>query len=228
MAKVDPERRAQIGQEKRAKTRAQLISAATSLIAKRAVESVTVDDIVNEARVAKGTFYVHFDDLNALTVAVADELVRTFDEFLQPQRLSMPDPLMRIAFACNGFFEKALEDPSWAAVVARMAWSFPTVGRVARSRLLEDLKLALKEVPQQDSSLELNLEVVLGIVLQVLAAIGQRRLSSRDRQAAVGSILRAIGADSRRVGSMLARLPEIEPAESSAVQRKPNTRKAKA
>jgi AcrR family transcriptional regulator len=228
MAKVDPERRAQIGQEKRAKTRAQLISAATSLFAKRAVESVTVDDIVNEARVAKGTFYGHFDDLNALTVAVADELVRTFDELLQPQRLSMPDPLMRIAFACNGFFEKALEDPSWAAVVARMAWSFPTVGRVARSRLLEDLKLALKEVPQQDSSLELNLEVVLGIVLQVLAAIGQRRLSSRDRQAAVGSILRAIGADSKRVGSMLARLPEIEPAESSAVQRKPNTRKAKA
>jgi AcrR family transcriptional regulator len=227
MAKVDPERRAQIGQEKRAKTRAQLISAATSLFAKRAVESVTVDDIVNEARVAKGTFYVHFDDLNALTVAVADKLVRTFDEFLQPQRLSMPDPLMRIAFACNGFFEKALEDPSWAAVVARMAWSFPTVGRVARSRLLEDLKLALKEVPQ-DSSLELNLEVVLGIVIQVLAAIGQRRLSSRDRQAAVGSILRAIGADSRRVRSMLARLPEIEPAESSAVQRKPYTRKAKA
>ena len=79
MAKVDPERRAQIGQEKRAKTRAQLISAATSLFAKRAVESVTVDDIVNEARVAKGTFYVHFDDLNALTVAVADGLVRTFD-----------------------------------------------------------------------------------------------------------------------------------------------------
>jgi AcrR family transcriptional regulator len=225
MAKVDPERRAQIGQEKRAKTRAQLISAATSLFAKRAVESVTVDDVVNEARVAKGTFYVHFDDL---TVAVADELVRTFDELLQPQRLSMPDPLMRIAFACNGFFEKALEDPSWAAVVARMAWSFPTVGRVARSRLLEDLKLALKEAPQQDSSLELNLEVVLGIVLQVLAAIGQRRLSSRDRQAAVGSILRAIGADSRRVRSMLARLPEIETAESSAAQRKPNTRKAKA
>ena len=204
------------------------MSAATSLFAKRAVESVTVDDIVNEASVAKGTFYVHFDDLNALTVAVADELVRTFDELLQPQRLSMPDPLMRIAFACNGFFEKALEDPSWAAVVARMAWSFPTVGRVARSRLLEDLKLALKEAPQQDSSLELNLEVVLGIVLQVLAAIVQRRLSSRDRQAAVGSILRAIGADSRRVRSMLGRLPEIETAESSAAQRKPNTRKAKA
>ena len=65
-----------------------------------------------------------------MTAAVADELVRTFDALLQPQRLSMPDPLMRIAFACNAFIEKALEDPSWAAVVARMAWSYPTVGRV--------------------------------------------------------------------------------------------------
>src|ERR1700761_7204095 len=112
MAKVDPERRAQIGQEKRAKTRAQLISAATSLFAKRAVESVTVDDVVNEARVAKGTFYVHFDDLNALTVAVADGLVRTFDELLQPQRLSMPDPLMRIAFARSAFHVTAMQEPS--------------------------------------------------------------------------------------------------------------------
>src|ERR1700739_1012646 len=189
MANVNPTPRAEIGRGKRARTRAQLVAAARSLFGKRPVESVTVDDVVEEAGVAKGKFYVHFEDLNALTAAVADELVRTFDELLQPQRLSMPDPLMRIAFACNGFFEEALETPSWAARVGRMAWSFPTVVRVARSRLLEDLKLALKEVPQQDSSLELNLEVVVGIVLHVLAAISQRRLSSRDRQAAVGSIL---------------------------------------
>ena len=49
--------------------------------------------------------------MNALTAAVADELVRTFDELLQPQRLSMPDPLMRIAFACNAFIEKAMKNP---------------------------------------------------------------------------------------------------------------------
>jgi AcrR family transcriptional regulator len=217
MARIDPERRAQIGQEKRAKTRAQLISAANSLFARRALESVTVDDIVNEACVAKGTFYVHFEDLNALTAAVADRLVRSFDELLQPQRLSTPDPLMRIAFACNGFIEKALEGPSWAAVVARMAWSHPRVGRVARSRLRQDLKLALKAMPQQESSLELSLEVVLGIMLQLLAAIGQGRLSSRDRQAAIGSILRAIGAESRQVKSTLAHLPQIERAAGSAV-----------
>jgi len=218
MAKVDPARRARIGQERRAKTRALLISAAISLFARRAVESVTVDDVVEEAVVAKGTFYVHFEDLNALTAAVADELVRTFDELLQPQRLSMPNPLMRIAFACNAFIEKALEDPSWAAVVARMAWSFPRVGQVARSRLREDLKLVREEMPQKESSLELSLEVALGIMLQVLAAISQGRLSSRDQQAAIGSILHAIGVERRQVKSTLAKLPKIELAAGSPVR----------
>jgi AcrR family transcriptional regulator len=73
MARIDPVRRAQIGQERRARTRAQLISAASTLFAKRAIEAVTVDDVVTEAGVAKGTFYVHFDDLQSLTAAVAGE-----------------------------------------------------------------------------------------------------------------------------------------------------------
>ena len=63
MANVDPIRRAEIGREKRTRTRAQLIAAARSLFARQAVESVTVDDVVREAGLAKGTFYVHFEDL---------------------------------------------------------------------------------------------------------------------------------------------------------------------
>ncbi|MEK1890465.1 MAG: TetR family transcriptional regulator, partial [Phyllobacterium sp.] len=70
MANVNLIRRAEIGREKRVKTRAQLVEAANSLFAGRAVESVTVDDVVQEAGVAKGTFYTHFDSLEALTAAV--------------------------------------------------------------------------------------------------------------------------------------------------------------
>jgi AcrR family transcriptional regulator len=69
MARIDRARRAEIGREKRARTRSQIVAAASSLFAQRAVESVTVDDVVAKAGVAKGTFYVHFDDLAALTAA---------------------------------------------------------------------------------------------------------------------------------------------------------------
>ena len=121
MAKINPIRRAEIGREKRARTRAELVAAANSLFARQAVESVTVDDVVKEAGVAKGTFYVHFDGLDGLTAAVAEELVQSFDELLQPGRLSFVEPALRIAFGCRSFIDKALNDPRWASLVARMA-----------------------------------------------------------------------------------------------------------
>ena len=66
MARVDLARRAQIGRDRRARTRAELIRAARTLYAGRTFNSVTVDDVVIAAGVAKGTFYVHFDGLDDL------------------------------------------------------------------------------------------------------------------------------------------------------------------
>lgn len=207
MANVDPIRRAEIGREKRARTRAQLVAAANALFARQAVEAVTVDDVIREAGVAKGTFYVHFNDLAALIAAVADELVKSIDELLQPVRLSIDDPALRIAYGCGCFIDKALSDPEWASLAARMAATVARGGDAARRRLYEDLTLHAKRLPKGSISAELSLEIVVGILLQVLAAIGEGRLASRHREGALAAILRAIGLDARQVKSALARLP---------------------
>jgi AcrR family transcriptional regulator len=208
MANIDPIRRAEIGREKRARTRAQFVAAASALFARQAVESVTVDDVVREAGVAKGTFYVHFKDLRELAAAVADELVKAIDDLLQPVRLSIDDPALRIAYGCSCFIDRALSDPDWAGVAARMAAGTASVGEIARRRLLEDLRRHLRGLPQGSAiGAELGLEVVVGIVLQVLSAIAEGRLSSRHREGAIAAVLRAIGLDARQVKSVLARLP---------------------
>jgi AcrR family transcriptional regulator len=204
MANINPARRAEIGREKRARTRAELVAAANSLFAKQAVESVTVDDVVREARVAKGTFYVHFDGLDALTGAVAEELVQYFDEILQAGRLSLADPALRIAFGCSSFIDKALVDPRWASLVARMAAAAPKGGELLRSRLFEDLQQFSKGLPDDGVRAELKLEIVVGIMLQLMRALGEGRLSKLDRDAAVGVILRAIGLNARQAKSVLA------------------------
>ena len=80
MARIDLARRAQIGRDRRARTRSQLIEAARALYGRSPIEAVTVDDVVAEAAVAKGTFYVHFDGLAELQAAVADQLAHEFDE----------------------------------------------------------------------------------------------------------------------------------------------------
>ena len=206
MAKINLQRRAEIGQEKRARTRAQLVAAACALFAKRSWASVTIDELVQEAGVAKGTFYVHFDDMHALTAAVADDLIRTIDDLIQPQRAATSDPLLRIALGCDAFAGKALDDRRWASLVARMARSYPAIGETARMRLREDLQLVLAQSPRAGFSLDLALEVVLGVVLQVMAAIGEGRLSQDDREPAIGAVLGAIGVGRQQAASTLARL----------------------
>jgi AcrR family transcriptional regulator len=205
MANINPVRRAEIGREKRARTRAQLVEAGHALFAKQAVESVTVDDLVKEAGVAKGTFYVHFDGLEALIAAVAEDLVQSFDELMQPARTSITDPALRIAFGCSSFIDKAREDPRWAAVAARIAATSPKGAESVRRRLFEDLEQFSQGLPDHGSA-ELKLEIVVGIMLQILRALSEGRLSSLDRNAVIGAILRAIGIEAPHAESVIARL----------------------
>ena len=127
---------------------------------------------------------------------------------MQPARLAITDPLDRIAFGCNAFIEKALEDPAWAHVVTRMARFYPAIGEGTRSRLLEDLRRALKDVAGPAPSLELALEIVVGLMLQALSAFAEKRVSRDDREPTLAALLRALGAEGRRIRSTLARLPK--------------------
>ena len=71
------------------------------------------------------------DDLKQGASALADELTREFDELLQPRRLSLDDPVERIAAGCSAFINQALNDPAWGALIVRGATAMPDVARVA-------------------------------------------------------------------------------------------------
>jgi len=208
MANINLERRAEIGREKRARTKAQLIAAAKALFAKRPWESITIDEVVSEAGVAKGTFYTHFNDLEELAAAVADDLIGVFDDLIQPQRLSISDPLARVAFGFDAFLEQCLSDRGWASLASRMARSHPAVG--IRGRLAEDLERAFGGTSQSRLTPQLGVEVIIGVALQIAAAIGEGRFDDRVRPEAVRCILAALGVGKRDAASVVARLARAQ------------------
>jgi AcrR family transcriptional regulator len=206
MARVDLARRAQIGRDRRAKTRSELIRAARALYAARTFDSVTVDDVVNAAGVAKGTFYVHFDDLDDLKSVVADELAREFDDLLQPRRLSLDDPLERITAGCGAFINEALYNPAWAALIARGAAAMPGIARVARGRLNEDIRRAAATGRLHDVAPDLAFEFVLGITVRTMQSAAEGRLKPKHAPAVVAGILRAIGVTAEEAQEIALRL----------------------
>ena len=206
MAKIDLAKRAEIGRAKSAKTREQLLGAARSLYAQQAIESVTVEDIVREAGVAKGTLYVHFKNIEAVQMAVADELTQAFVDLLQPRRAIFKDPVERIADGCRTFLHQATLNPKWGGLVARYAWSFPTVGSAARGLLADDLRHAARQGRIAGISSDLGTAVVVGIVLQVMRSASEGSVKSLDVPVAVTAILQSLGVTHREATAVVKRI----------------------
>lgn len=198
MAKIDLARRAEIGREKRARTRAQIVEAGTALLAERPPEALTVDAVVEAAGVAKGTFYYHFQSIEELAAAVGEKVAQSFDELLAPARLSMPDPIARISFGFTQFLTKAIADPAWARLVARSAQGPAEFLQSVRANLETDLTDARAQGRLTVDDVELAADIGLGILLGVMRGTLQRRAAPDLVPQALDAGLRAIGASPRR------------------------------
>ena len=200
MAKIDLARRAEIGREKRARTRVQIVDAGLILLAERPPEALTVDAIVESAGVAKGTFYYHFQSVEELVAAAGAKLADTFDELLGRSRLDQPDPIERMSFAFTKFLEKAISDPVWARLVVRSAQAPAGLGEGIRENLKVDLAEAIAEGRLAIGDVELAADIVVGIWLQVTRGTLERRAAPDLTRQALHAALRALGV-LRRAGA---------------------------
>ena len=194
MAKIDLVRRAEIGREKRAKTRALILEAGAILLAERPPEALTVDAVVDAAGVAKGTFYYHFQSISELAAAVGVMLSESFDQILTPARLELRDPIARLAFGFTQFLEKAISDPAWARLVVQSAQSPTEFGRGVRENLKADLAEAIAYGRLAVRDVELAADIVMGIVLQVMRSMLERGARQDLTRDALEAMLRALGA----------------------------------
>ena len=194
MAKIDLIRRAEIGREKRAKTRALILEAGAILLAERPPEALTVDAVVEAAGVAKGTLYYHFQSISELAAAVGAMLGESFDEILTPARLELRDPIARLAFGVTQFLEKGSSDNVWARLVVQSSQSPTEFGRGVRDNLKADLAEAIAKGRLTVRDVELAADIVMGIVLQVMRSMPERGARDDLIHEARDAMLRALGA----------------------------------
>jgi AcrR family transcriptional regulator len=193
MARVNLQRRAEIGLAKRARTHAAILEAARACYAAPSAEPVTVDTITRVAGLAKGTFYAHFRDLPALEAELGEALIVALDERLQPARLAVGDPLNRLATGATIMLNDLAAAPEQARLVAHAHRQLPEVARAVQARLRQDLVaaddaglLALKDS-------DLALRIVVALFMQAVRDIGAGRSGASDVPDIVRAILRALG-----------------------------------
>lgn len=105
---------------RRARTRAALLRAGQELFAERSVDGVSIDDIVAAADVAKGSFYNHFPDKEALARELADLARASVEAMVAHVTAGVDDPAERVARAVCAFARQAADNPVGAGAMLRL------------------------------------------------------------------------------------------------------------
>jgi AcrR family transcriptional regulator len=194
MARINLARRAEIGREKRLRTRAAILEAARVAYASGASGTVTVESVMAEAGLAKGTFYVHFPDLPALEAELGAALVAALDERLQPARLAIADPLARFATAMAIMLRDLTRSPETSRLAGRALAGIPYVGTQIHRRVREDIDAACGAGMLAFAEPELAVSLAAGIFIHVVGEIAASRIGAPALEAVLAATLRAVAA----------------------------------
>jgi len=198
MAKIDLVRRAEIGRERRSRTRAQILEAAAKLFAEQAVAAVTVDSVVAAAGVAKGTFYYHFQNMEDLAAAVSAKLAESFDHLLAPELREMRDPIERLSFAFKKYLDKATADPIWTRLIVQGSQAPGDFVPEVRAHIKTDIIQAIADRRVSIEDADLAADLVIGIWIQIARSTLDRRPAADLPDEALAALLRALGVQTKR------------------------------
>jgi len=185
-------------QRKRERTRGELVAAAEHLVAARGLDAVSIDDIVEAADVAKGTFYTHFADKNDLAIAIARRTRMELEDKITALNDGNRDAAKRMANGLSSMFAFAIENPVRARALLRLQPGVVDPDAPANAGLRGDVVLGLKSKRFWAASLEAAVIAVIGGAMAAILRLsdaGERRVAAPHAFAAdvVATLLVLLG-----------------------------------
>jgi AcrR family transcriptional regulator len=116
--RVNLEARAAAAEQRRAKTRELLLSAAETVVAERGFEAASVEEFVRAAGVSRGTFYNYFPTTTDLVAALNERAAAHLDGVLVELMRRRADPATLLAASLHLAMAAYLADPvrGWVAL----------------------------------------------------------------------------------------------------------------
>ena len=105
---------------KRERTRGEIVAAAERLVAVRGLDALSIDDITEEADVAKGTFYTHFTDKDDLAAAIGNLIRVDLEDKITATNEGVTDAAVRMANGLSSMFAFAIAQPVRARALLRL------------------------------------------------------------------------------------------------------------
>lgn len=161
------------GAGKSARTRAQLMDAAVSVIAGQSIDGATVHEITKIAGVANGTFYAHFKDkdeiVSAVTEAIAVGIAKQLDELMT----GIDCAITRVATGTRIFMDITCQNSDLGQAFLKAFYTLPEFKVSVGSFLRADIARGIEQGVFLDTIDDFVMECIGGL----LASAAMSRLS---------------------------------------------------
>ena len=190
---VDPDRRAEIGRERRIRTRAKIVAAAFEVFGDEAGLYARIEDVAEKAGVTRATFYNHFSGMAELRDALTAEVTHDFLEAVTKAISRLPDARNRSACAVRFYLRRACSDTRWAWSMINMSAAGTLFGAETFRQAEQTLREGMAEGVFALPSVELGRDLLLGTTLAAMASIVRGGMPDDYPEAVAGRILFGLG-----------------------------------
>lgn len=190
---IDLNRRAEIGRDRRIRTRAKIVAAAFDVFGDENGLHARIEDVAEKADVTRATVYNHFTGMAELREALTFEVTHDFLEAVTRTISKMPDARDRSACAVRFYLRRAQTDRRWAWSMINLSATGFIFGaetfRQAEQTIREGVDDGVFPLP----SVELGRDLLLGTTLAAMGSIVRGGLAETYPEMVAHFILFGLG-----------------------------------
>ena len=178
-----------------------MIGAGQRLFASKAIEGVTIDDIVEAADVAKGSFYNHFDDKESLAGAIVELVHNDCEREVNLANHNISDAASRVARATAALIRYARQHPDRYRSMVSLSKRRTEIEAPINSGLRHDIEAGLLSGQFSGISVQGGMLAVFGLIataVEHLSAAKSPEAPAAIAQEMAFMLLRALGVTSKR------------------------------
>jgi len=199
------QRRKEIGQERRERTRAKLLAAAAQVLAEHGEQKATIDDFIQAAGVARGTFYNYYQTRGQILDDLWAEIGRDPFVGIQKACASIKDPAERLVAKTRLILKTAQANSTWGWVVLALSLDITTVNADLLAFPRPDLEEGLRKGRFKFDEIDAAKDLVVGACRTALHALLIEERSEGYAQAISALMLRSLGVSATEAQSLVKR-----------------------
>lgn len=205
--------RTRTGQARRARTRAKILSAAFELFDKHGVDRVTVEDVREQAGLARGSFYNYFVTYEDMLKALASDIASQINSEQSERFESVPNRAERIWSNLRYAILRAASDRSCTQILVRITPLVGPLNEEMRVHAERSVRASVRSKAIDVPSAGVALDLGLGLATMMWQRALKSRVDPKELEAAGLMLMRAYGVpevEARRISRLpLPQLPDV-------------------